>query len=141
MKVLTIIALLFLTFTSHSQTVIHKPVMILKISGGVRPIEFKRVIIESDTIYRLVFQNWQYQHLTDIKSLNLEKKELPAFAKALKAAEAAAMDDKVMMPDYSIEKLRAGLMGATHYWLHHDRGYCQLSEKDLKKLTEVVEKE
>lgn len=140
-RISTIVFLLILTCSVCAQTIVHKPVTILKVSGGVRPIQFDRLVIEGDTTYRIVFQNWQYQQLTDVKTLSLAKKELPAFSKALATAQAAAMDDNVLMDAYSIRKIRTGLTGATHYWLYHDGGYCQLSEKDVRNLIEAVGKE
>lgn len=141
MKLLTIVAALLLSSAAHAQTVVHKPVTLLKISGSTKPIVFDRTIIDGDTIYTLTFQNWRYQQIADIKTLQLGKKELPVFLKAIATSQASAMDDKVIMPDYAIEKLRTGLAGATHYWISHDGGFCQLSEKDVRNLVEAIGKE
>lgn len=141
MKLLTIVAVLLLSSVAHSQTVVHKPVTLLKISGGMRPVEFQKSVVDSAASYQVMFRNIAYQELIDVKYLPIPKRYLSGFYNALADALVLAIGDKIAMPNYSIEKIRTGALGKVNYWLHYDNGYCQLSERDIKDLQSVIRKE
>lgn len=141
MKGIVLLAIVAISLSVSAQTVVHKPVTLLKIAGGQKPIQFQRVIIEKDTSYQVMFRNIAYQELVDVKYLPIPKRYLSGFYNAMADALALKIGDTFQMPEYSIEKLRTGAVGTVHYWLHYDNGYCQLTEKDIKDLQNVISKE
>lgn len=138
-----LLALSFMgVFTLQAQTIVKKTVVIAKISGGTRPVELDRDIIKGDTVYTFIFRNMQYHAIADVKSMELDKKGLGEMVKGLVAAQGAEFGDNVMMDKFSITKTRTFVSaGATLYQFRYDRGYCNLSEKDVKKLIEAIGKE
>lgn len=143
MKYSSLLLILFLSITvAQAQTIVPKTIIIAKISAGVHPVELHKDVIGGRMVYSLIFQNRQYSELADIKTWMTDTAGLREMIKGLSAAQIASNGESVLMDHFSISKTKTFFTsGATLYQLHYDGGYCNLSEKDVRKLMEAIKKE
>ena len=139
---LTFLILLTLAIHGHAQTIVPKTTVVVKIAGGMHPVELDKNLVAGQWHYTFLFQNRSYSELTDIKTMGIDTSGLREMVKGLKAAQAAKNGEDVLMDHFSISKTKTFVTrGAVLYRFTYDAGYCNLSEKDLNKLITAIEKE
>lgn len=139
MRIIFVLVFMPMCFKSFAQTVIKKPVTLVKLGYSWRKANLDRYIIDSDTSYQFIFPNDEYSQVIDIKIIKFTKESLKKFAKAFTTAQAAGVGDRVLMDEYSIVKERE--LGITYFTLYNDGGWLTLYSSSVKKLLETIQKE